>query len=179
MTTTTAAPSGLRRRPPTRPAHRPPLALRAFISVLAVGAALFNVALMLSDRAPGLMERIFGDFAVRLSDRLNQSDRIGTLTEGRNPGNDAIVHIGVWAVAMTLVGLALWRWAPLIIAAMVMFAGSILVEVGQGRYSSTRAVEMTDVLANGVGVAVGVCASAACYVAWSGLASLGSRARGH
>ncbi len=179
MTTTTAELRELRSRPTTRPAHRPPLALRGFVGLLAVGAALFNVALMLSDRAPGLTKRIFGDFAERLSDRLNQSDRIDTLTEGRNPGNDAIVHIGVWAVAMTLVGLALWRWAPLVIAAMAMFAGSVLVEVGQGRYSSTRAVEIGDVFANGVGVAVGVGASAACYIAWSGLASLGSRARGY
>ncbi|MEP6299553.1 MAG: hypothetical protein ABJ382_19690 [Ilumatobacter sp.] len=177
MTTTTAAPGDVRQRPPSRPAYRPPLALRALVGLLALGAALFNAALMLSDRAPGLMERIFGDFAVRLSDRLNRSDRIGSLTEGRDPGNDAIVHVGVWAVAMTLVGLAVWRWAPLIIAAMATFAGSILVEVGQGRYSSTRAVEMGDVFANGVGVALGVCACAACYLAWSSLASIGSRLR--
>lgn len=177
MTVTVAERGEVRAQPSTRPTHRPPLALRAFIGLLAMGAALFNIALMLSDRAPGLTKRIFGDFAVRLSDRLDRSERIGSLTEGRNPGNDAIVHIGVWAVAMTLVGLAIWRWAPLLVAAILLFAGSVFVEVGQGRYSDTRAVEMSDVFANGVGVALGVVASAACYLVWSGLAVLSGRLR--
>ena len=154
----------------TFPAHRPPLGLRVVIGLLAFGAALFNVGLMLSDRAPSVMKRIFGDFAVRLSDRLNGSERLGTLADGRTPENDQIVHIGVWAVAMVLVGLAVWRWASLVIAAVVVFAASIFIEVGQGRYSSTRAVERSDVLANGMGVALGVVAAAGCYLAWSAAA---------
>jgi hypothetical protein len=177
VTITAAGHSDARVRHSVRPAHRPPLVLRVLIGLFAVGAALFNVALMLSDRAPGVIQRIFGDFAVRLSNRLNQSERIGSLTEGRNPGNDAIVHIGVWAVAMLLLGLAIWRWAPLVIAAILLFLGSVFIEIGQGRYSSTRAVEMSDVVANGVGVTLGVAAAAACYLAWSGLASVGARLR--
>lgn len=160
-----------------RPAARPPLALRAFIGLCALGAALFNVALMLSDRAPGLTKQIFGDFAVRLSDRLNRSEQLGTLTEGRNPGNDAIVHIGVWAVAMALVGLALWRWSTLAVAAVAIFAASIFIEVGQGRYTSSRAVELSDVAANCAGVALGSLAAAACYVAWSAISGLVSGIR--
>ncbi|MGB3736944.1 MAG: hypothetical protein WA964_18440 [Ilumatobacter sp.] len=177
MTITVAEHNRTRSRPSTRPALRPPLALRGFIGLLAAGAALFNVALMLSDRAPGITEQIFGDFAVRLSDRLDRSERIGSLTEGRQPGNDAIVHIGVWAVAMVLVGLALWRWVPLIIGAVLLFAGSVFVEVGQGRYSDTRAVELSDVFANGVGITLGVVAAAACYLAWSGVAATFRRLR--
>lgn len=167
MTADTDAPTGSAALGPT---HRPPAAPRAFIGFLAIGAALFNVALMLSDRAPGLSKRIFGDLAIQLSDRLNRSDRFGSLTEGRRPGNDDIVHIGVWAVAMTLVGLAIWRWAPLLIAALALFAASVVVEVAQGRYSSTRNVERSDVLANAYGVALGVIACALCYLAWSGAA---------
>lgn len=132
---------------------------------------------MLSDRAPGLTKQIFGDFAVRLSDRLNRSEQLGTLTEGRNPGNDAIVHIGVWAVATVLVGLALWRWSALAIAAVAIFAASIFIEVGQGRYTSSRAVELSDVAANGTGVALGSLAAAACYVAWSAMSGLVSGLR--
>ncbi len=177
VTITTAERSEVRGRAQTRPAARPSRAFRAFVGLLAVGAGLFNVALMLSDRAPALTERIFGDFAGRLTDRLNRSEQIGSLTEGRNPGNDAIVHIGVWFVAMVLVGLAIWRWAPLIIAAVLLFAGSVLIEIGQGRYSSTRNVEMSDVFANGAGVTLGVVASAACYLTWSGFSSAGARVR--
>ncbi len=142
-----------------------------------MGAGVFNLALMLSDRAPGLSERIFGDFAVRLSDRLNRSDRIGSLTEGSDPGNDVIVHVGVWGLAMMLVGLALWRWSSLIIAALAVFAASLFIEIGQGRYTSSRAVELSDVAANGVGVALGSLAAAGCYVVWSTLAGIASGLR--
>lgn len=173
----TAERTEVRGRPRTRPAARPPASLRGFIGLLALGAGLFNVALMLSDRAPALLEGIFGDFAVRLSDRLNRSEQIGSLTEGRNPGNDTIVHIGVWAVAMALVGLAIWRWVPLIIAAVTLFTASVVIEAAQGRYSSSRNVEMSDVFANGVGVSLGVAVTAACYLTWSGLASVGGRRR--
>lgn len=169
--------SEMHRWPSLGPAHRPPLALRVFIGFLAVGAGAFNIALMLSDRAPGLSRRLFGDFAQRLSDRLNPADRIGAITQGRNTGNDDIVHIGVWAVAMTLVGLALWKWAPLIVATVVLFLGSIVVEIAQGRYSSSRNVERSDIIANGIGVAFGVTACILCYLAWSGAAAFVQRLR--
>lgn len=132
---------------------------------------------MLSDRAPGLIRRIFGDFAVELSNRLNSSERLGELTDGRTPGSDAIVHIGVWAVATALVGFAVWRWSSLLIAATLVFAASVFVEIGQGRYSSTRAVEMSDVTANGVGVLIGAAAAGVFYLVGGGLAAIMSRRR--
>ena len=112
-----------RRHPPvTAPArveHRAPLALRIFIGLIGVGALLFNVVLMISDRAPGITRRLFGGFAQRLADRLDASP---TIEAGDLPGNDAIVHIGVWAVATTLVALTLWRWSTLIPVAVAVFA---------------------------------------------------------
>ena len=59
-----------------------------------------------------------------------------------------------------------------VIGAIAVFSLSILVEVGQGRYSSTRAVERSDVMSNGIGVATGVIAAGVCYLAWSGCAAL-------
>lgn len=132
---------------------------------------MFNAVLMLSDRAPGVMQSIFGDFAVRMSQRLDQSGQVDALADGRRPGNDAIVHIGVWAFAMLLVGLALWRWGLLILGAILLFAASVFIEIGQGRYSSTRAVEMSDVAANGLGVAIGAAGAAGCYLVLSALAT--------
>ncbi len=150
--------------PPTRLEHRAPLALRIFIGVIGVGALLFNVVLMISDRAPAITRRMFGGFAQRLADRL---DATSTIEAGGLPGNDAIVHIGVWAVATTLVALTLWRWSTLIPVAVAVFAASVMVELGQGRYSTSRAVEVSDLLANGVGVGVGISAAALCMLAWS------------
>lgn len=159
------------------PARRPPVGLRVFVGVLAVGAVVFNVALMLSDRAPGLSKRVFGDFALRLSNRLDAPRRVDEVTDGRTPGSDAIVHIGVWAVAVTLIGLAIWRWSGLIVAALATFAASVFIETGQGRYSDTRAVEMSDVLANAVGVALGTMLCVGCYLVWSAVSGLISAAR--
>jgi len=159
------------------PAQRPPFGLRAIAGALALGAGLFNVVLMLSDRAPGLTKRVFGDFALRLSNRLDAPRRVGEVTDGRTPGNDAIVHIGVWAVAVTLIGLAIWRWSGLIIAACATFAASVFIEVGQGRFSDTREVEMSDVAANALGVVVGTVACVGCYLAWSGGANAFSALR--
>jgi len=149
---------------PGRAEHRAPLALRIFIGLIGVAALLFNVALMISDRAPGVTRRLFGGFAQRLADRL---DATSTIAADDLPGNDAIVHIGVWAVATTLVALMFWRWSTLVPVAIAVFATSVAVEFGQGRYSSSRAVEFSDLLANAVGVGVGVTAAALCMLGWS------------
>ena len=62
------------------------------------------------------------------------------------------MHIGIWAVAVILVGLAVWSWRGLALSALVVFASSIAIELGQGPFSDTRSVESDDVLANAVGV---------------------------
>lgn len=144
--------------------RRAPLAVRFLIGLCGVGALLFNVALMMSDRAPGITRRIFGGFAERLADRLDAS---GTVDTADLPGNDAIVHIGVWAVATLLVVLTIWRWAALLPVAVGIFVASVFVEIGQGRYSSSRAVEFSDVLANAVGVTLGAGGAVACMAVWS------------
>ena len=144
--------------------RRAPLGVRLFIGLIGIAALLFNVVLMISDRAPGITRRLFGGFAQRLADRL---DTTSTIEASDLPGNDAIVHIGVWAVATTLVALTLWRWSTLVPVAIAVFAASVAVEFGQGRYSSSRAVEFSDLLANAVGVGVGIGAAATCMLGWS------------
>lgn len=148
---------------------RPPIALRIFIGLIGLGALMFNVALMISDQAPGVTRQLFGDFAQRLADRLDASDSVDT---DRLPGSDALVHIGVWAVATMLVALTVWHWWALVPIAVSVFAASVVVEIGQGRYSSTRAVEVGDVLANAVGIALGTSAAAVCMLGWSAISRL-------
>jgi len=143
---------------------RAPLALRIFIGLVALAAVAFNAALMISDRAPAVAERLAGDVPQRLSDRLDASRSVDT---GQLPGDDAIVHIGVWAIAALLIVLTFWRWWSLVPLAAAVFVTSAAVEVGQGRYSTSRAVERSDIVANGVGVAIGVSAAAACMFVWT------------
>lgn len=149
---------------PTAADLRAPLALRAVVGLIALAALAFNAVLMISDRAPAAAKRLAGDFPQRLSDRLDASRSVDT---GQLPGNDAIVHIGVWAVATLLIVLTFWRWWSLVPLAAAMFVTSVAVEVGQGRYSTSRAVERSDIVANGVGVSIGAAAAAACMFVWA------------
>lgn len=148
---------------------RAPLAFRMVIGVVGIAVVVFNVALMISDRAPSASRLLFGDFARRLSDRLDASGRVDT---ARLPANDAIVHIGVWAIAAFLVALTLWRWWGLAVVAAGVFGVSVIVEFAQGRYSSTRAIESSDIAANGVGVAIGTAAAFACMLLWAAVSAV-------
>jgi len=155
-----------------RPRLRPPVAVRVLFGVSATAMVVFNVALMLSDRAPGALRRLFGDAADRLSERIDAGARV---TAEQLPDSDVVVHIAVWAVATALVALTVWTWRGLAVSAAVVLAASVIVELSQGVYSATRVVEGTDLLANAAGVGVGAVAAASAYVAWSAAAALFGR----
>lgn len=142
--------------------------LRVFASLLALAAIGFNAALMLSDRAPGLLERVFGGPARRLFARIDAGTRLAA--DPRLPQSDAIVHIVVWAAAVGLVGLALWTWRGLVGASVLILSLSLVLEILQGRFSDSRSVERTDAVANAIGVGAGAVAAATCYLAYSTLA---------
>jgi hypothetical protein len=159
--------------PMASPVHRPPLWARAGFAALGAAVLLFNAMLMLSDRAPGLMRRIGGDFVRRLFARIDAGDRASqVLNDPRIPESDAIVHIAVWALAIGLVGLAVWSWRGLVLGAAAVFAASLVVEAAQGRWSDTRAVEASDVRANAAGIVLGTIAVGLCYVAYSALSGI-------
>lgn len=160
------------------PRHRPPLVLRVLIALLGLGAVAFNAVLMLSDRAPRVSRRIGGELMARLSERLDTGGRAGRLVDDpRLPASDALVHIGVWAVAMVFVGLAVWSWRGLMLGAGAVFVLSAMIEVGQQRFTRTRTFEFGDIVANGIGVALGTAVAAACYGLWTAAARLfGARA---
>lgn len=159
----------VRRLPPTA---RPPVALRAFVGLLGIGAAIAAAAVMLSDRAPSALTTVFGDVVVRISDRLDATERADAALGDRVPGNDAIVHIGIWATVAVLAGLALWSWWGLVTSSAVLAVGSLAVELGQGRYSDTRVVERSDALANLLGIAIAAAVCTVLYLAWSAVAGL-------
>jgi hypothetical protein len=146
--------------------------MRAMFGLLGAGVVVFNVALMLSDRAPSFLRRLFGDAVDRLSDRIDQAPRIPS---DQLPSSDALVHIAVWGAATALVGLTVWTWRGLAVAALGVFGLSVVVEVGQGVYSSSRSVEVSDAMANAAGVAVGTVTAAIALLLWSAASSLFGR----
>jgi hypothetical protein len=150
------------------PRRRPPLAVRVVAALFGVAAMLFAGLLMLSDRAPGAMERIGGGVVRRLFERMDvDPDAAGALADPSQ--GDAVVHVGVWAVAVLLIGWALWTWIGLLIGAIAVTACSFVFEALQGTLTTTRAVESSDVEANLLGVATGTVTAAACYVIYGGL----------
>lgn len=158
------------------PRHRPPLGVRVFAGLLGVGVLALNAAVMLSDRAPSFLRRVFGDFAGRLSDRIDAGGRPAQIaTDPRLPEGDSLVHIAVWGLAIVMVGLAVWTWRGLAVGGVVVFVASIVVEVAQGRYTDTRVVELDDIVANGVGIVLGSLVVAACYLIWSAVAQAARR----
>ena len=129
---------------------------------------------MLSDRAPIASCAVSAaTSSAASSTRIDAGGRASdVLADPRLPESDAIVHVAVWALAVTLVGFAVWRWIGLLVGAVAVFAVSIVVEAAQGRVTDSRAVEASDVRANLAGVALGTVAVAICYVLYSTVAHL-------
>jgi hypothetical protein len=149
--------------------------LRALIGLIGMAAVVSIVAIMLSDRAPRLLREVFGDAAVRLSARIDASERLPSTAQ--LPESDFLAHVGMWAVAAVLVGWTVWSWRGLVLGTLTVLVLSMLVEAAQGTYSDTRAVEASDVTANALGVGLGATVAAACYLLWSSIASLVDRFR--
>ncbi len=166
---------GRRRRGPVA---RPPGVVRLLTALLGVGAATATAALLLSDRAPGVLQAVFGARAQRLWERIDASERVDAPARSELPPTDFLVHVSIWAVLATLVGLAIWSWRGLAVSALVLMAASLGLELAQGRYSTTRAVELNDAVANFLGITVGVLVAVTCYLVVSGLAGIARLLRG-
>lgn len=165
-----AASSTRANRASTSPRDRPPLTLRLLFGLTSIAATLTAVALMLSDRAPGTVEAVFGDRARRLWVRVDASPRVGLPSTSELPSTDVVIHVAVWAVIAGLVGLTLWTWRGLVVSAGVLTVASGLLELAQGRYATTRSVEISDAVANLMGIGVGLAAAGACFLIWSAVA---------
>lgn len=159
------------------PIARPPLVIRLFVALLGFGAALMTVALLLSDRAPGALRAVFGDRVRRLWERIDATERVSGPARSELPPTDFLVHVAIWAVVATLVGWAIWSWRGLAVSTLMLIAASVVLELAQGRYSTTRAVELRDAIANFLGIGAGIVVAAACYLAVSGIAAV-TRRRG-
>lgn len=135
----------------------------------------FGAALMLADRAPRLIRRVLGGFARRLSDRIDAGGRSPVSLDARPGEGDWIVHLGLWSIAVVFVALMLWTSRGLWLAALGVFALSVVIEIGQGVWSTTRTVEFSDVVFNALGVAIGAAVAHGVFVAWDAAVSRARR----
>jgi hypothetical protein len=171
-----------RHQPPLRyrwsPHDRPPVTGRLFVGLIAVAAMLTTAALLLSDRAPGILRSLFGERARRLWARIDTGNRVD-LPAGSDivTQPDFLVHIALWTVVTVLVGLTIWTWRGLMFAVAALAVTAIGLELAQGRFATTRNVQASDALANLIGIAVGATLAGLCYLAWSGAAACARRIR--
>jgi len=131
-------------------------------------AVAFTGALMLSDRAPSVLRVTFGDRTRRLWERIDAGGRTDLITA--RPETDFVVHVAIWSAVAVLVALAIWTWWGLLATAVGAFGLSVMIELAQGRWSSTRQVELRDVAANALGISAGAAGAALVYLAWSAIA---------
>lgn len=129
-----------------------------------------SAALMLADRAPRLIKRILGAFGRRLSERIDAGGSVRLQLDKSRADGDWIVHLGLWSIAVVLLALAFWSWQGLWISAIVVFEFSVAVELGQGMFSTTRTVELSDVVFNAIGVGLGMLAAWGIYLLWDRIA---------
>lgn len=163
---------------PLGPGGRPFRGWRILPLLLSLAALGLNAVILLSDRAPGLFRRLSAriDAGVKQAAGAAGVDVPGSSV--RVPRSDFDVHVLIWGVAAVLVGLAVWSWLSLLMASSTVFASSVVLELAQGAYSRTRAVQYSDVVGNAVGVVAGTCLVAAFSLVWMAGARFFSRGSG-
>ncbi|TDT16432.1 hypothetical protein BDK89_2022 [Ilumatobacter fluminis] len=157
------------------PRSRAPRWLRAVIALGALAAGLFSAALLLSDRAPGVLRTVLGPRIERLWNRVDLAGRPAELAGEAASQPDAVVHVVLWAVVTVLAVLTLWSWRATPFVVVAVAASSLVIELGQGVWSDTRAVERSDMAANLLGTGIGAAVAIAVMGLWSALGSLTSR----
>lgn len=155
--------AALPRPVPLGPGGRPFRGWRIVPLLLAVVAFGVNLAILLSDRAPGLFRRLSLKVDAGVTRAANAA---GAQSDVRVPQSDVDIHIALWAMATLLVGLAMWSWASLFLSAGAVLCASLVVEGSQAFLTATRTVQASDAAANVVGVVVGLVAVVAVAGAW-------------
>jgi len=117
---------------------------------LGVLAALLLVPVMFADRAPAVLDRI--------SDRIENTfpDFYWDTLKPHFPEADVAMHLLVFGGAALAVGLICWSWRTFVLGQLMVFGAGLVVEVLQPVVTSSRNIELHDVLGNAVGQAIGI-----------------------
>jgi hypothetical protein len=145
---------------PLGPGGRPFARWRPLAALLAVGMLAVAGAVLLSDRAPGVLDSVSDRLDAQLEERAPEARRAARdAVEGtRAEESDVLAHIGLWAAATALLGLATWSWPSLSATVILLVAASTGLELVQEELAPTRITERSDLAANLVGIALGLAA---------------------
>ncbi len=130
--------------------------------------------LSLADRAPDLVKSEWS-VVQRIGSIGERLVGLDIIDRGDIPlAFDTVGHLALWGIAGVLAYIAFGRRTSpwfLMISLITLSAG---VELGQGFLSATRRPQVTDLIANSIGVAVGVALAA---VVWSTISVFGRLTR--
>ncbi len=142
-------PTAAGRVSPLGPGGRPFARWRPAAALTGVGTALVSGIVLMSDRAPGLLQR--------LSARIDSgSSRAARLAAETRPQSDFETHILVWGTITLLVGLTMWSNPSLLVSAIAVLTTSVVAERAQEAFTLTRELQLADVVANTIGVLAGL-----------------------
>ncbi len=131
------------------------------MALVALGMALAGALVLMSDRAPGLLERV--------SRRIDAgSSRAAQLASQTRPQSDFEIHIVLWAVITIVVGLTMWSNRSVLASAIVVLMTSVVVERAQEALTLSREMQISDVVGNTIGVlaGLGVVTGLAILIGW-------------
>lgn len=131
--------------------------------------ASLALLLLFSDLAPVVLADWFGDSADAVRDRAASGGWTRVVHDLGLLGNDVVVHVIIWTVVTMFVSLAIWSWRGLVYSTSGLYGASLTLELAQERLTTTRSVEVVDIVSNGAGVMAGALVSAAMFVAWNAL----------
>lgn len=133
--------------------------LRGLAVLATLGAFVTSVVVLsLSDRAPRLVPRAV-DLVMYWGRRFESTLDIDLFDVSEIPGRtDQIGHAIMWGSGMLVIGYLFRHQVPVLATACLLLAASIGMEFLQATATATRALEATDALANGVGIAMATAA---------------------
>ena len=156
-----ARPAARTRPTPLGPGGRPFRGWRVVPTLLILVSLAANAAILLSDRAPGLLRRVSARIDVNGSRAADVASRARISTE-----SDFAVHVVIWGVAAVLAGLAAWSWGSMLLGGIAVLGTSVALEAAQQFATTTRSVQESDIVGNALGVAAGLAAVTVLAVAW-------------
>ena len=133
---------------------------RLILGIFAVAMfAIVAVVTSLSDRAPNAI-RNARDTQVQITQEIEETFDVDvSAIVDRNDipfETDDLLHLTGWTIGTILAGFALRRWVRVEELAVLVFAGSVAIEVAQPMYSDTRVFQIGDITTNALGVMCGL-----------------------
>src|SRR5690606_24444849 len=118
---------------PLGPGGRPFARWRLAAALAALAVLAGALALLLSDRAPIVLDHLAEELSAQLDERAPEATRAmrDAVADTRAEESDVQAHIGLWAAATALVGLATWSWRSLAVAVVGLLATSTVLELFQ------------------------------------------------